>query len=77
MTLDDWLWKNKMTTFGFCKRYDLDYQTVLSVNQRKRSPKLRLAFQIHHLTKGEVEIKSLLGKNDLLFVCAFIDKVNL
>lgn len=77
MTLNEWLWANKMTVFNFCNRYNLQYQPVLNVAQGKKSPKLKLAFRLHHCTRGEVDLMNMLRKDELGELSSFLGKVEI
>ncbi len=63
--LATWLWKNKITAHEFAVRHRLQYQTILSISKKEKTPRLGTALLIHKITKGEVSMESMLSHGDL------------
>jgi DNA-binding transcriptional regulator YdaS (Cro superfamily) len=61
MTLDEYLWRNKVSNIDFAASVGSSDSMVSAVKNSMRRPSVELAQRIEKATKGEVKATELLG----------------
>ena len=64
MDLDEYLWRNKIKQKDFCEKIKIRAHTLSLLVRKIHTPRLYIAVNIVHATKGEVSYKELLREED-------------
>ncbi len=70
ITLDDWMWRNKMTNVAMAKAissdgHDVTHSTISQIRNKKARPSAKLALTIHKFVSEKVSLKDILGDDSV------------